>query len=326
MSIYNAPDIMTERALRQSGDAQSTVSGFLTVREGQSLVIRRNSGADVGARPRLNLIEGTNITLTVVDDAINDEVDVTITGAAAGAPTNAQFIVLAANASLSDERVLTGTADQIILTDAGAGAALTLSTPQNLHSGATPLFARIGIGAAADVSTLAIVQKSSATLPTVLGLPMAFATGSPSGTVPWALRQNATEASTPVLAWFETSSGDLGYIAARSGSLAIGGYTSKGLVLIANNTDSVLISTSGNVGVGVTAFGTSAAKVIGIGNGTEPTTSPADMVQLYSVDLSAGNATLGIRTETAVVTESVTSDRTLSVRINGTTYKICLKS
>lgn len=50
-----------------------------------------------------------------------------------------------------------------------------------------------------------------------------------------------------------------------------------------------------------------------------------DGVRLGSVDLSAGNATLALRTETAVVTETVVSDRTLSVQINGTTYKICLK-
>jgi len=78
------------------------------------------------------------------------------------------------------------------------------------------------------------------------------------------------------------------------------------------------------LGIGTTTFGTSAVNVLGIANGTEPSTSPADMVQLYSVDLSAGNATLGIRTETAVATEAVTSDRTLSVRINGATYKILL--
>ena len=87
-----------------------------------------------------------------------------------------------------------------------------------------------------------------------------------------------------------------------------------------------VLTASSNVGIGTTVFGTSAAKVLGIGNGTEPSTSPADMVQLYSVDLSAGNATLGLRTETAVVTETVTSDRTLSIRINGTTYKVCLKA
>lgn len=42
------------------------------------------------------------------------------------------------------------------------------------------------------------------------------------------------------------------------------------------------ISTAGvNFGFGVTSFGTSAAKVIGIANGTAPTTSPAGMGQLY---------------------------------------------
>jgi hypothetical protein len=38
-----------------------------------------------------------------------------------------------------------------------------------------------------------------------------------------------------------------------------------------------------NVGIGVTAFGTSAVTVLGIANGTAPTTSPAGMGQLYVV-------------------------------------------
>jgi hypothetical protein len=41
------------------------------------------------------------------------------------------------------------------------------------------------------------------------------------------------------------------------------------------------IDSSGNVGIGTTTFGTSAVKVIGIANGTAPTTSPAGMGQLY---------------------------------------------
>jgi len=41
------------------------------------------------------------------------------------------------------------------------------------------------------------------------------------------------------------------------------------------------IDSSGNVGVGVTAFGTSAAKVLGLANATAPSTSPAGMGQLY---------------------------------------------
>lgn len=90
-------------------------------------------------------------------------------------------------------------------------------------------------------------------------------------------------------------------------------------------TEAMRIDKNQNVGIGASSFGTSAAKVLGIFNGTEPSTSPADMVQLYSVDLSAGNATLGLRTETAVAVEAaLASTHTLAVRINGATYRILL--
>jgi hypothetical protein len=79
--------------------------------------------------------------------------------------------------------------------------------------------------------------------------------------------------------------------------------------------------------MGTTTFGTSAAKVLGIANGTEPSSSPADMAQIYSVDLSAGNATLGLRTETAVAADAaLESTHSLTVRINGASYKIMLVS
>ncbi len=45
---------------------------------GATLIFRKNSGADVGTRPRVNLIEGSGIGLTVADDAGGDEVDVTV--------------------------------------------------------------------------------------------------------------------------------------------------------------------------------------------------------------------------------------------------------
>ena len=48
-------------------------------------------------------------------------------GSAAGAPVDAQYVVLVANATLTVERVLTGTANEIVVTDGGAGAAVTLS-------------------------------------------------------------------------------------------------------------------------------------------------------------------------------------------------------
>jgi hypothetical protein len=72
-----------------------------------------------------------------------------------GAPVGASYVTLGTDATLTSERVLTGTANQITVTDGGAGAAVTLSTPQNLHTGATPQFARLGLGAAADSSAVA---------------------------------------------------------------------------------------------------------------------------------------------------------------------------
>jgi hypothetical protein len=44
----------------------------------QKVEIAKNSGAVVGTRKQLNFIEGTNVNLTVADDSINDQIDVTI--------------------------------------------------------------------------------------------------------------------------------------------------------------------------------------------------------------------------------------------------------
>ena len=58
---------------------------------------------------------------------------------------------------------------------------------------------------------------------------------------------------------------------------------------------------SGNFLIGAAAAGTSAAKVIGIANGTAPTTSPANMVQLWAEDVSASSE-LRVRDEAGNVT------------------------
>jgi len=48
-----------------------------------------------------------------------------------------------------------------------------------------------------------------------------------------------------------------------------------------NLNQGLILDSSGNLGVGVSAFGTSAAKVLGLANATAPSTSPAGMGQLY---------------------------------------------
>lgn len=47
------------------------------------------------------------------------------------------------------------------------------------------------------------------------------------------------------------------------------------------NSEKMQLDTSGNLGLGVSSFGTSAAKVLGLANATAPSSSPAGMGQLY---------------------------------------------
>lgn len=76
-------------------------------------------------------------------------------------------------------------------------------------------------------------------------------------------------------------------------ALRTGGSTSNKLWL----------SYNGNLGLGVTAggFGTSAVRVFAIAAGTAPTSSPADIVQMWAADQVAGNCTLKLRTENGAV-------------------------
>ncbi len=90
------------------------------------------------------------------------------------APANATFLTLSTNATLTNERVLTGTANQIIITDNGAGSTAVLSLPQNIHTGANPTFAGLTIngaitaevtGASASVPGTFTVDSSVASQP-----------------------------------------------------------------------------------------------------------------------------------------------------------------
>lgn len=54
------------------------------------------------------------------------------------------------------------------------------------------------------------------------------------------------------------------------------------------------INADKNMGLGIFSFGTNLAKGFGIGLGTDPTTQPADMIQILSLDYVAGDARLKV--------------------------------
>ena len=75
-------------------------------------------------------------------NATNNEFEfVDQSGGGGGAPTSAQYVVLTADATLTDERVLTGTVNQITLTDGGANSTITLSLPQDIATSSAVTFA-----------------------------------------------------------------------------------------------------------------------------------------------------------------------------------------
>lgn len=81
----------TKKFLRQTGNGSisaapawdTLVDGDIpaTLSANARVMVRKGTGSDVGPRRRLSLIEGTNMTLTVADDSVNEEVDVTIASA-----------------------------------------------------------------------------------------------------------------------------------------------------------------------------------------------------------------------------------------------------
>lgn len=90
------------------------------------------------------------------------------------------------------------------------------------------------------------------------------------------------------------------------------------------NFDSV-IRAQNNVVIGTTAAGDDAVKVLALHNSATPPTTTVDLVQLYGVDLSAGNATLGLVTERAVAADAaLVSTHSLTIKINGTNYRLLL--
>ena len=99
---------------------------------------------------------------------------------------------------------------------------------------------------------------------------------------------SATAANRVAQIWLDAdganfSGGDYFYIQknGNSGTVEFNQSSNAAMTFLTNSTERLRIDSSGNVGVGVSTFGTSAANVLGLANATAPSTSPAGMGQLY---------------------------------------------
>jgi hypothetical protein len=127
---HSAVSIINGTGITGGGDL--TASRTLSVVDNtttQKVEVVKNSGVVVGTRKQLNFIEGSNVTLTIADDGVNDQVDITIAAAGGGGGVT-----------------LDGAYDQ-----GGAGAGRTI----NADSGAVQL-----LGTNAADHTLEIQQNS----------------------------------------------------------------------------------------------------------------------------------------------------------------------
>jgi len=87
-----------------------------------------------------------------------------------------------------------------------------------------------------------------------------------------------------------------------------------------NGSTKLEITQNGNILVNGAYWESSSVGNISIYKGTEPSTSTADQITIFPT--TDASTTLGLRLEEAVVSETITPDSTLRVKINGNEYKI----
>lgn len=145
------------------------------------------------AAEELSIVAGSGVTLTAARSGKRIELTVAASGGGSGAPVGASYVVLGTDATLTSERVLTGTANRVTLTDGGAGGAVTLDVGSNVYTvgGTDVAVADGGTGASSAAGARANlglvigtdVQAYSATLASIVAGSWA-AGGDLSGTYP----------------------------------------------------------------------------------------------------------------------------------------------
>lgn len=99
-------------------------------------------------------------------------------------------------------------------------------------------------------------------------------------------------------------------------------FSASGLGFATASNSRLFVSAVGNVGIGTSAFGASAAKCLVLTNGATAPSDSADLVHLYGADIAAGRATLATWSEEAPAADvGLASTHSYIEFINGVKYK-----
>lgn len=212
----------------------------------------------------------------------------------------------------SDLRFATNNTERMRVTSAGTVGIGTTDTNGGLLLVSSDSFTGSTISAhAASANPFLVLRRSNGTM----AAPTAVTIGMSAGTLDWRAYDGATYVRAASIEAFVDGTPGTNDMPGR----LVFSTTADGA---STPLERMRITNLGNVCIGTGAAGTSAEEVLAIGTGVAPTTGPADTIQIYSTDLSAGNTMLSIYTEGTSVNANTTAAAThrIAVRINGTVY------
>lgn len=124
---------------------------------------QKDGGAVVGGRRAINFVSGANMTITVADDAGNDQIDVTLAASGGSLPTAWETSGASQTYTTSSTQGAFGSYDEAIASTAAAAIYMLLSVTQSGHVAGR---VRVGVGAGGSEAELITLTYLSAGLHT----------------------------------------------------------------------------------------------------------------------------------------------------------------